>query len=260
MSPPRLDCHFSSPALFLSAFDSEVAKGGLLVRGATLDGATALGDCLLAVRVGEVCVDVPARIAAVIPGVGVAVVFAGAVPEDLRSLAERIRETGEEPEETVVEAPTPGEQDEEEEEEEEDEEVTEVATAGPVAERIKGLTVSQKMQLALSADRETRFALLRDTNKVLHLYVLKNPRVGIDEVQHAARMTTLSTDALRFIGEQNEWNLNAGVCAAIVRNPRTPLPLALKLLDRVSMSELRIIAKGNGRAQLVHAARKKVTG
>ena len=47
---------------------------------------------------------------------------------------------------------------------------------------------------------------------------------------------------------------------ALVRNPKTPLAIAVHLLDRLPMSEIRAIAKGRAREQIVHAARKKVNG
>jgi hypothetical protein len=127
---------------------------------------------------------------------------------------------------------------------------------GTVAERIAALTVPQKMQLALSGDRESRIALLRDRNKVLHSYVLRNPRVGLDEVLFAAKLSTIATDALKLISEHAEWGQNIQICTAVVRNPRSPMPIALRLLPRLAPGELRAIAKGGARDQLMFAARK----
>ena len=122
------------------------------------------------------------------------------------------------------------------------------------------MTAPQKMALALSGSREERFALMRDQNKVLHVYVLKNPRIGVDEVAYAAKLPSFSPDALKLIAENREWGGNATVCIALVRNPRTPLPIALRLLDKIPLSEVRALAKGGARDQIVHAARKKVNG
>jgi hypothetical protein len=69
--------------------------------------------------------------------------------------------------------------------------------------------------------------------KVLHAYVLRNPRLGLDEVIYAAKMSSLSPDALKFIAEH-------------------------QLLPRVPLAEVRVIAKGQGRAPIVQAARKLV--
>ncbi|HZX94885.1 MAG TPA: hypothetical protein VFE90_10240 [Myxococcales bacterium] len=124
------------------------------------------------------------------------------------------------------------------------------------APRREVLTLQDKMQLASSGDRELRLQLLRDPNKQLHPLVLRNPRIGLEEVQWAARLTTLNPDALKYIGEHPEWGQNAAVAAALVRNPKTPLPVALKLVPRLPVGEVRALAKSQVRPQIVQAAKK----
>jgi len=244
MAPADLRVAYPSADEYLAAHDAEIAKGGLLVRGASLDRAAALEPCTLEVEIaGEAAARVPGRIAAVVPGVGVAVVFEG-VPAELASLASRLR------------SPAAGAAREEGAE-------AEAALGGPrgtVADRLDRLTAGQKIAQAMSGDREVRMALLRDVNKSLHACVLRNPRIGLDEVQWAAKLTTLSPEALKLVAEHKEWGANATVCTALVRNPKTPLPIALRLLDRVPIAEVRAIAKGGARDALVHAARKRVAG
>jgi hypothetical protein len=235
MPAPLLSATFASPDEFLAAFDGEIARGGLLVRGAQVGAAQAMSECRVSVEVaGSPPVEVSGRIAAVAPGVGVAVVFQG-VPAELAELAAELR------------APAgPAAADE--------------APRGALADRIKAMSVQQKMQAALSGSREERLALIRDPAKVAHVFVLKNPRIGIDEVLYAAKSPNLAPDAIKLIAEHKEWSVNAAICTALARNPKTPVPIALRLLDRVPIGELRAIAKGGARDQIVHAARKRVAG
>jgi hypothetical protein len=231
-----ITANFPGAAEFLAAFDAEICKGGLLVRGATLANAQAGAAVQLTVEVGGLApVELPATVAAVIPGVGVAVLFA---KDALTALADDARNPPLEAEVSPAEVDRPG----------------------TLYDRLKAMTVSEKMQLALAGTREERTALLRDVNKTIHVFVLKNPRIGLDEVQGAAKSPNLSPDALKMIAEHKEWSMNAQVCTGLVRNPKTPMPLALKMLERVPVSDLRAIAKGGAREQLVHAARKKVSG
>lgn len=247
MAATVLRVAYATAEEYLAAHDAEIREGGLLVRGATLARAAALEPCTLAVEIGgEAMAQVEGRIAAAVPGVGVAVVFEG-VPGALASLAERLRSPA---------AEGAGEQGEEDE-------ASAASPAGPrgtVADRLEPLSVAQKIAQAMSGDREVRMALLRDVNKALHACVLRNPRIGLDEVQWAAKLTTLSPDALKLIAEHKEWGANATVCTALVRNPKTPMPVALRLLDRVPIAEVRAIAKGGARDALVHAARKRIAG
>lgn len=227
-----LTASFESREAFLVTFTAEISRGGLLVRGAEASQAAAGADVALTVSIaGGAAVQVTARLAAVVPGVGVAVMFAGVRPQ-LEALSR-----GE------FEAPD-----------------DEPGPPGPLSERLKKMTVNEKMQLALGGSRDERAALFRDVNKTLHLLVLKNPRIGLDEVQAASKLPQLSPDALKMIADHREWGSNPTICAALVRNPKTPVPLALRALDKVPMTELKAIAKGGARDAIVHAARKKLAG
>jgi hypothetical protein len=120
---------------------------------------------------------------------------------------------------------------------------------------------AQKIQLALHGDKNDRMAILREPNKLFHGYVLRNPQLQIDEVTFIARMPTVAIDTLVFIAGKREWAERAEVAIAIVRNPKTPIPLAIRMLDHVGMSELRTLAKQQSvRDGIQRAARKKILG
>ncbi len=242
MAALALQVSWASPEEYLTAFAAEISRGGLLVRGASLVGVQAGAEVMLSASVtGGGSAEVPARVAAVVPGVGVAVMFTGGVPEALKLLGSPVLEAEILPMEEEAEEETKG-------------------PPGPLSERLKKMTVTEKMQLALTGTRDERMALFRDTNKSLHIFVLKNPRIGLDEIQGAAKSPNVSPDALKMIAEHREWGSNAIVAASLVRNPKTPMPLAMRMLEKVPMSELKAIAKGGARDQLVHAARKKLAG
>ena len=214
----RLDAEFATAADFLAVYEQEIAQGGLLVRGAELPAGTPLADCTLQIRIAGK--DAAATPARLAAATpGVGVMVLFAdKPAALDALAARLR--------------------------------------GPPQKET--LTLPEKMHLAMSGDRELRFQLLRDPNKQLHPMVMKNPRLGLEEVLWAAKLTTLNPEALRIIAEHPEWGQNPGVAAALVRNPKTPVPVALKLLPRLPLSELRALARSQGRPQIVQAAKKHV--
>lgn len=122
------------------------------------------------------------------------------------------------------------------------------------------MTPGQKMSAALAGARNVRISLLRDLDKAIHPYVLRNPRIGLDEVQWAAKLTTLASEALKSIYEHAEWGQNPGVVVALIRNPKTPIPVAVRLLPKVSPEDLRAIAEGGARDQVVQAARRLLAG
>lgn len=235
---------YATPDAFLEAFDLEMLNGGLLVRGAQPEPGQVA--CEVELRLGGTVLGTVHGEVAIVRRTGVAVEFAD-LPPELVAVAERLRSGGAlalvpaAPEPAPVPAPA-------------------AEPRGTVAERIAALTVPQKIQLALSGDREQRIALLRDHNKVLHAYVLKNPRIGLDEVTFAAKLTSLAPDALKAIAENAEWGQNQQICIAVARNTGTPTPVALRLLPRLPTNEVRAIAKGGARDALVQFARKMLAG
>jgi hypothetical protein len=122
-----------------------------------------------------------------------------------------------------------------------------------------GQATLEKIQRALKGDRDERMAVLRDINRTLHVHVLRNPGITIDEIATMAKMTTISVDALRQIADRKEWGQRPEIAIALVRNPTVPPPVAIRLLDHVSQAELRQLAKDSRtREPIQKAARRKV--
>jgi hypothetical protein len=132
---------------------------------------------------------------------------------------------------------------------------------GTLFDQIRAMSVPQKRNLALKGERAARLLLIKDVNKTLQTFLLKNPRITIDEVKLIASDRQANPEALKIVSENRIWLQNPSISTALVRNPKTPSSIAIRLLDRVPFNELRHIAKsgGAGRA-VVQAAKKKVIG
>jgi hypothetical protein len=128
-----------------------------------------------------------------------------------------------------------------------------------LSDQIKAMTVQQKLHLAAHGDRTARLLLLKDTNKTVQTFLLQNPHITLDEVRYIAGFRQATADVLQMIGAHREWSQNPGVVTALVRNPKTPLALATRLLDKLPEMELRRIARSNDTTRGVQtAARKKI--
>ncbi|HEX7837518.1 MAG TPA: hypothetical protein VF469_08655 [Kofleriaceae bacterium] len=124
-----------------------------------------------------------------------------------------------------------------------------------------GPTRQDKIQQALHGNRDERNAILRDRDRTLHPFVLKNPRLDVDDVLAIAKNAQMTADMLSLIGERKEWLTRPAVALALARNPRTPPELAVRALDHVSTEALRQLAKGTGvLPHVTQAARKKLLG
>lgn len=126
-----------------------------------------------------------------------------------------------------------------------------------LAAQLENMAGPQRVQLALKGDRTARMLLLRDTNKSSQLFVLKNPRVTLEEVRFLAGDRQANPEALTAIAANREWIQNAGILAALIRNPKTPTGTAVKLLEKVPVLELRRLAKSNDVPGPVQAAARK---
>lgn len=120
--------------------------------------------------------------------------------------------------------------------------------------RIKGLNVSQRMRLAAKADRNERQILLRDGSPQVLMGLLSNPRLDAEDVVRIVRSTHVSAAVLKRVAEDRRWSQNAEVRASVVRNPKTPTPLALRLLETLRTPDLQVLAKSNRSREAIKRA------
>jgi hypothetical protein len=126
--------------------------------------------------------------------------------------------------------------------------------------RYRQASQQEKMQMALRGSRDERNILLRDqTAKSLHMHVLRNPQVQLDEIAAIAGMRTVAPDVLKYIAGRRDFVSRPDVASALVRNPKTPVTLAARLVGNLPQSELRQMVKMGGlREAILREARKRV--
>lgn len=120
---------------------------------------------------------------------------------------------------------------------------------------------AEKIQLALHGNRDQRNAILRDRNRMLHAYVLKNPGLNVDDVLAIAKNPQMGPELFKQIAERPDWLQRSQIALALARNPKVPTDVAVRALAFVPPDALRQIAKGTGAPPaVVTAARKRVLG
>jgi PilZ domain-containing protein len=127
-----------------------------------------------------------------------------------------------------------------------------------VWDRVRAMTYAEKIILAAKADRSERAVLIQDNDPQLLYYLLKNPRITTEEVLRIARMTSISAAVADQIAKTAQWSTNQEIRSALVNNPRTPTPLALKLLPTLPEPEIRHIAKSGGVSQALKQAALRI--
>jgi hypothetical protein len=127
--------------------------------------------------------------------------------------------------------------------------------------RPEGPSRMEKVQLALHGNRDERNAILRDRDRTLHAFVLKNPQLDADDVVAIAKNPQMASEMLKQLCDRKDWFQRPSVALALARNPKTPPELAVRALDFLPIEALRQMAKGAGvPPHVTQAARKKLLG
>ncbi len=123
--------------------------------------------------------------------------------------------------------------------------------------KILTLNTAQKAILAMKGGREERIILVRDTNKVVSLSVLKNPRITEGEIEAIAAMRNVSDEILRTIGINREWSKNYMVTANLVRNPRTPPGISTNFIPRLNTKDLKVLGGDRNVPEIIRRMAKR---
>lgn len=127
-----------------------------------------------------------------------------------------------------------------------------------LTQRIMKMNVAQKIKLATLGNKETRGMLLRDSNKLVAVAVVRSPRLTDGEVLSVANNRALPDDVLRIIYTNREWLRSYPIKLALVKNPKVPLAIAMKLLSSLRESEVRELSRNRNVPNGVQVLAKKM--
>ena len=127
-----------------------------------------------------------------------------------------------------------------------------------LSQRIQGMTVAERIKLALRGGKEARTLLMRDPNRLIRRFVLQNPRLSDEEIIALAKNRTADDELLRLVAESRDWTKNYHVRHALVTNPKTPLVLALRFLASLYERDIRQLAKSKNVSATVSAQAKRI--
>jgi hypothetical protein len=126
----------------------------------------------------------------------------------------------------------------------------------PLYARIRQMTTAQKIRMAMVGDAAQRLLLMRDGNRLVASAAIRSPHVEEPEVVRVSASRVTSEEVLRCIGQNKEWVQNYQVKLNLVTNPRTPFPVASRLVPYLREHELKGIAKSkNVTAPVAQAAK-----
>jgi hypothetical protein len=128
--------------------------------------------------------------------------------------------------------------------------VRELPASGEIEEKtglsegqIRLLPIPARLKLSRGAPRSLRSVLLRDTNAQVAVSVVVNNNLSEQEIEQTAASRAVVEEVLEAISRRREWVNKYTVAKALVWNPRTPLPTALRLVSRLAVRDLRDLGR-----------------
>jgi hypothetical protein len=109
--------------------------------------------------------------------------------------------------------------------------------------QIRLLPVPIRVRLTRNASRTMRALLVRDSNSQVAVAVLQFNSVPDSEIEGIARNRSVCEEVLEYIAKRREWMNKYGVIKAMVANPRTPVAVAMRILVRLSVRDLRELSR-----------------
>jgi hypothetical protein len=131
-----------------------------------------------------------------------------------------------------------------------------LAPERPLTPSGRPLTLGERKALARSHRREMLLHLLRDPHPDVIEVLLHNPHITEPDVMVLASRRPSTADALAHVAASQRWVPRYNVRLALVKNPYTPLPWAVRLATTLRILDLRHIAADPNLAPLLreHAA------
>ena len=124
--------------------------------------------------------------------------------------------------------------------------------------RIQALAVAKKKQLAISGNATERMVLMLDSERIIQIWVLKNPQLTEPEVRWLSSMTTLTAESLDFLVGNRKWSSLPEIAINLISNPTTPNDAIQRLLTILPTQVLIMLQQKPGVRPMVADMAKKL--
>lgn len=111
--------------------------------------------------------------------------------------------------------------------------------------------ISEKIKMGMTGDKEWRMLLIKDTNKLISISVIKNPRITEAEVLSISKSSVNNDDILREICVNKEWTKNYQIKKALVENHKTPLHHALRFISALTEKDLTMLSRSKNISSVI---------
>ena len=127
-----------------------------------------------------------------------------------------------------------------------------------LTKRVMKLRTNQKIMLAIKGGKEERTILIRESNRLIQVNVIRNARITESEVAYIAQMRTVNEEVLRVISMNREWMKKYPIVKSLVCNPRTPLPVAMTHLKRINEFDMKLMQRDKNIPEVLRRESKRM--
>lgn len=120
------------------------------------------------------------------------------------------------------------------------------------------LKMHEKVRLATLGNAYCRSNLLRDPNRIVAMAAIRSPRVTDGDIISAAANRMVSEDVLRYISNQREYMKMYAVKMNLIKNPKCPMGISLRLLPYVNPEDVKELAKSKNVPTALQTAAKRL--
>lgn len=125
-------------------------------------------------------------------------------------------------------------------------------------QRIGRMTAAEKIALALKGNQEERLVLIRDSNKIVARAVLQSPKITDAEIESFASMKNVTEEVLRLISMNRAFMKRYSVVHNLINNPRSPIDVALPLLNRLNERDMKMLMTNKNVAEVLRSMATKI--
>ena len=118
-------------------------------------------------------------------------------------------------------------------------------------QKVARMTVGQRVQLAMKGNKDERAILIRDGARIVSSAVLESPKLTDTEVDNFAALKNVSENVLRVIGGKRKFLKRYSVVRVLVNNPKTPVDMALTLVPRLMVNDLKNLCRNRDVSETV---------
>jgi len=124
--------------------------------------------------------------------------------------------------------------------------------------QVRTLPLPLRLRLSRGASRSLRSMLIKDPAPIVALSTIDNNVWTDSEIEQICRARNVPYEVLDAISGHREWTRKYPIVIALVSNPKTPAPSALRLLPQLPVRDLRLLSRDRNVSDAVRSQSQRL--